>query len=411
MHKNEKIPALINLAKRHMENQGFTDNAIYACLRIWRSVYHYASSRGVENFNCELATDFLRDKYQITWGMPYEKSYRGEYHRQIIRALNMLVDFTLHGMITKERGKTVEWADGFGNICNAFFNSFSPLGIEYAPTTIRQLELDLSRFISFVVIHGANVPNEITATHIYDYFKTLTHLSKSSLLSIRSTLVRALKFFYKNSVCDKDLSGAVPRIYYYAQRKLSKIWTSEEVEQILGSINRADAVGKRDYAIIAIAANLGLRAVDIIHLSINDFDWKKGVISIIQSKTGEPLSLTLSEQIGKAVIDYWQNGRPNTVANELFVQHVLPYQGLSHGMLYYMFNKYYLSADIYVPPERRRGLHSLRHSLASRLLELDTPVNIISNILGHVNSETASQYIRVDINKLRECALEVPSVE
>jgi site-specific recombinase XerD len=55
--------------------------------------------------------------------------------------------------------------------------------------------------------------------------------------------------------------------------------------------------------------------------------------------------------------------------------------------------------------KKRRGMHSLRHTLASRLLESDTPLTTISDILGHVSVESTAAYIKVDIKKLKECPL------
>ena len=207
------------------------------------------------------------------------------------------------------------------------------------------------------------------------------------------------------------MSEYIPRIHYYAKAKIDKVWNDEEIEQMLNSIDRANPVGKRDYAIMAIAANLGLRTSDIVSLTIKNFNWNLGTISIIQQKTKEQLSLPITEQIGKAVIDYWMNGRPKTSADKLFVEHTLPYQGLNKSMLYHLFNKYYERSGLNVPETRQHGLHSLRHSLASRLLEKDTPVNVISNILGHVNSNSAKAYLQVDIESLRRCSLEVPDYE
>ena len=80
-------------------------------------------------------------------------------------------------------------------------------------------------------------------------------------------------------------------------------------------------------------------------------------------------------------------------------------------MLYHIFNKYYAHSGITVPEIRQHGLHSFRHSLASRLLEKDTPVNVISNILGHVNSDSVKSYLQIDVEKLRQCSLEVPEYE
>jgi len=80
-------------------------------------------------------------------------------------------------------------------------------------------------------------------------------------------------------------------------------------------------------------------------------------------------------------------------------------------MAYHIFNKYFEATGIEGRFGVKQGLHSLRHSLASRLLEKDTPLNVISNILGHVNSDSTRNYLRIDINQLRICALEVPDYE
>lgn len=50
-------------------------------------------------------------------------------------------------------------------------------------------------------------------------------------------------------------------------------------------------------------------------------------------------------------------------------------------------------------------MHSLRHTLASRLLAENTPLLVISDLLGHPSSDATAVYLKVDIHRLRECAL------
>jgi integrase len=414
MHKDVKFDELIKLAKRHMEERDFTDNATFEYLRVWRRVYNYAISRGIQYFSAELVNEFLKDRYDIDTGMESTEviTISKDYYVQMLRALKLLIDFSLHGYIEKiSRGKhsgVTKWPDGFSAICREYLDYFREL--DYKPNTCRQRELLLNRFANYLSAMGVASIADIEAEHIYDYFRSLCHLSKATLVNIRCTLTNALKYFAKRGLCADSLIGCVPKIYYHAQAKLSKIWSEEEITQILGAIDRFDATGKRDYAIISIAANLGLRTGDIVALTIDSFDWKNSTVSIVQQKTGEPLTLPLSEQVGKAVIDYWRNGRPKTVEKSLFVQHTLPYSGITSPLLYHLFNKYFLSAGISTPQGRRHGLHSLRHSLANRLLEQDVPAKTISDILGHVNQATVKQYIRMGVSQLRECSLEVPAV-
>ena len=64
-------------------------------------------------------------------------------------------------------------------------------------------------------------------------------------------------------------------------------------------------------------------------------------------------------------------------------------------------------ANISISKEKKNGVHSLRHTLASEMLKKSTPIETISSVLGHVNSNTTSVYLKIDTEKLRECVLEV----
>jgi integrase len=61
--------------------------------------------------------------------------------------------------------------------------------------------------------------------------------------------------------------------------------------------------------------------------------------------------------------------------------------------------------------KKHRGMHTLRHTAASRMLEHDTPLVVISDILGHTDTDSTSVYLKVDLDKLRECCLSVPEVD
>jgi len=411
MRDNMGIKDLIDSAKQHMENEGNAAKTVYKNHWIWRKLLEFATERKIETFDTGLVNQFLSERFGINVGNDVSENAKisDQYAKSVVCSLGLLVDYSLHGYFSKHtRGEKCLWPDGFADSCREFIDYFSSLG--YSDRVVRKHELNLNRFIRFASSHNANNLGEITVENIYDYFRMMSHLSRSALSDIRRTLVRAFRFFHEKGLCPNDLSEHVPKIVYCARAKFSKIWSEEELRKILDSIDRANPYGKRDYAIIAIAANLGLRAVDIVSLTINAFDWKQNTLTIIQKKTGEPLTLPISEAMGKAVIDYWKNARPQTSAEELFVKLVYPYDRLADGSLYEIFNKRLPAAGIPLP-SRKHGLHSLRHSLASRLLEVGTSVKAITDILGQVSPDTAKQYIRIDVKQLRECTLEVPDHE
>lgn len=406
-----KIPfeELIHMARNHMEETGHSYTSVANHMRSWRSVYNYAISKGISCYSAELAERYMIEKYGLSIGEQSTNDKITPYMRNKIRALRALTDFMLHGYVPKEKhGEVINWPKEYKDVCLAYLDHYRALG--YEEYAIRRQEVALCRFVNFLYSRDIEM-SRLNAEHLYEYFKTITHYSKSSLVAIRSILVHCLDYFYENGYVQQKISAFVPRVHYYAKAKLNKVWSNDEITKILDSIDTANPVGKRDYAIIAIAAEYGLREGDIISLTINNFNWNNGVICLTQEKTGESLTLPLSERIGKAVIDYWMNGRPNTVTNEIFVTHTLPFKNLCKSSVYQIFNKYAPNSG-YVPRKNERhGLHTLRHSLASRLLENEVPINVISNILGHVDSNETSTYLRIDIESLRACSLEVPGYE
>ncbi len=62
----------------------------------------------------------------------------------------------------------------------------------------------------------------------------------------------------------------------------------------------------------------------------------------------------------------------------------------------------------HIPKSMKKvGMHSLRHTLASLLLENDIPLPTISDILGHIDTESTAVYLKADIQKLKECPMDI----
>lgn len=129
-------------------------------------------------------------------------------------------------------------------------------------------------------------------------------------------------------------------------------------------------------------------------------------LTFIQSKTKIPLSLPLTPEVGWAVIDYLKYGRPKINNPCVFVKHMAPYDSFSATDSLYNIIKRYMTLAHFPPCKKKRGMHSLRHTMASMLLEKNTPLSTISDILGHIDTNSTAIYLKVDINKLRECSLD-----
>jgi integrase len=210
----------------------------------------------------------------------------------------------------------------------------------------------------------------------------------------------------------EDLSPHLPKIRVPRNAHIPSVWEKEEIANLLSAVNRKSAKGKRDYVILLMAYRLGLRSIDIRRLCLEDIDWIKSEIRIVQSKTRNPLVLPLIEECGEALIDYLQNGRPKSDSRHVFLISIAPYGPIKqHCTLHKIITFYRRKAGVTKPRNGNRGMHSLRHTFASRLLERNISMETISELLGHVSIESTNIYTKVNTQALRTAALDPEDLE
>jgi integrase len=154
-----------------------------------------------------------------------------------------------------------------------------------------------------------------------------------------------------------------------------------------------------------------LRSIDVKRLEFPDFDWPANRLSIAQAKTGQRVWLPLLKDVGWAVIDYIRDGRPACDCPQVFVRHTAPIGPFSdQDHLHQILVEHARTAHVSLREERRHGMHSLRHTLATRLMEDGTPVEQIADILGHQSVASTGVYLKSSLGLLAQCALNPDSL-
>ncbi len=155
---------------------------------------------------------------------------------------------------------------------------------------------------------------------------------------------------------------------------------------------------------------MGMRVGDIRTLRLDQLHWDSSTIEIVQSKTGMPLRLPLTSEVGEALIDYLKSGRPQTTHREVFLKVKPPFDPFTGNNLHHIVTYWRLLAGIKFQTPQKRGIHSLRHTLATRLLQKGTPFTTIAEILGHTSLESTRIYAKADVEALRTVALDPEEV-
>jgi len=208
-------------------------------------------------------------------------------------------------------------------------------------------------------------------------------------------------------ILQKDLSAELPNFRVRKDAKIPSVWDPELLVRLLKTVDRSSVKGKRDYAILLLACRLGLRAGDIRTLKLDNLRWEESIIEIAQAKTGTPLTLPLTNEVGEALIDYLKSGCSETTHREVFLKVSPPFDPFTeNAKLYHIVTYWCRLARITFRSPQRRGIHSLRHTLATRLLEKGTPFTTIAEILGHTSLESTRIYAKADVEALRGVALD-----
>jgi len=174
-----------------------------------------------------------------------------------------------------------------------------------------------------------------------------------------------------------------------------------------GLISASSPISLRDKAIGLLAMFTGLRSCDIMALTLTSIDWDNDTISIRQQKTGVPLLLPLVPVVGNAIYDYLTKERPKTDTQEIFISHNHPYGRLRSPTGFAISCSIMEKCGIRQEPGDRKGLHLLRHHLATELLAKDVPTPTISRILGHSSPDSTQTYLSADFIHLKECSLSI----
>lgn len=248
---------------------------------------------------------------------------------------------------------------------------------------------------------------KVTNEEIYNFINTLEKYSQGTKYNIVSKIRNFFKFMYNFQYTKMDLSVTIPRMKINHNNKIPHtIWSSEEIHLILNAVDRTTDIGKRDYAILTIMSKLGIRFADIKNLKFENIDWVMNTITFVQSKTNKYVTLPLLNDVGLALIDYIKNGRPNVNSKYIFLDK--NNQKFSNKFrFYHTFQKYLKLANIDISNKKCTGAYSLRHSLATTLLQNRTSLSTISAILGHTDIDNTAIYLKVDIPSLRECCLDL----
>ncbi len=392
-----KLPELIQAVVNECESLKYEKDTLENFKDTWQAFKHYSEGKQEMFYKEQISAQFLKELFDYPERIP-----KSRIARAMIRAMRVLGDYHIFGRLLSHNGKLRPFmSEDFRQDVLNFIDHCKKRN--NADETIQRRIQVVHKFIEHLTNSGVNACIDITPQHISSFATCLAGYSKKTAERYLESLRVFLRSLYFSGQRKDDLSKAVPTLYYPKQDRIPSVWSADEIDRLLSVIDRGNPKGKRDYALIFLVTQLGLRTSDVLNLKLENINWSESRIEFVQQKTDIAVNLPIVEELGLAIIDYLKYGRPETSEPYLFVKHIQPFDKMKNG--HYLITQYLVKAGIQLEKSKHHGLHSLRHTLASRLLERDVPLEIISSILGHASIESTKPYLHIDIENLRKCAL------
>lgn len=401
------IEEITNGLKQLLSDNNYAPATVCFYEREWEKIHSFLLSEyGDSEFEMERGLAYLEKQYNLQ--TRYNNGTLSQQRVQLLRVVHMLEDYRLHQVLTRRyyASKNPIRLDGlFSETHEKYVCSLSVS--ELSKSTIGHYDSISKVFLDYLAQKGIGCIESISFDICNGYLRTLAGYSFKTVEQNVCALRHFLRFLKDAGMIMDDIADEIHMPSISKKAKIPSAWTTPELRALLSSIDRNSPIGKRDYAMILLACILGLRISDIKSLRFSNFDWEHKQLSFVQHKTHNPLSLPIPEAVGWAVIDYVKNGRPQFFDTDVvFIKHMPPFDPLSDNnhleqRIAYHMNK----AGIRRDKNRHSGFHSLRHSVGSMLLEMETPLPVITTILGHSDTDITGIYLKTDLDKLAECVL------
>ena len=408
---NQELRKLMYHNEEVLMNNDFSLDKVRKLKKYWKQFKIYCEENDILNFTEHTIYSFLLEKYKINFNKQSTLSKEENAIVESMKALINIDNFVMNYLSSIKVNRGIILSNYYSNILNNYLSYCKDI-LNNKETTLKDKQVLIKRFFYYLenkgIINIKDMNKNVINQYLDDNIEPL-----SRRISICWSLKCLFNYLFTEELVKINYAYLIPVINRNRKNVIPTVFEKEDVEKILNYLkeDKTNIASRRHYAMILIAARLGLRGIDIKHLKWSDINWNEKTIYIIQEKTNKPVKLPLTNDIGDAIIDYIKYERPFKIKKEddyIFIRHIFPYIKLSDSFpFHHIIKRAANKTNIDLSKYEKKGIHSFRRTLATNLLNDNIPITTISSTLGHCNIDSTKQYLRTNKEKLKECFCEV----
>ena len=395
MYKDKSIGELMQDYEKALGDFGLGYSSRLRHLQRVAGLINLHEQRGFRYLDNEIIAEYSRDID--------ERFYSGTVNKNNYQSLRRMADRFLRFVDTGEV-KMPNLLAGCRQEINAEFGAIAEQFIATVPhpNTRNDARWVVHKYFAWLEEQGYGDLCGTGANQIRQYLLFASKkYSQNSMRNVKLYLLKLYAWLYEKGLSESAYRELLSFPVNYSV-KVQPVLPKSDIAKMLDTIDRKTTAGKRAYAIMMLGTVLGLRACDVANLRLSDIDWINGEIKILQSKTAKTVVLPLTEDVGEALRDYILNGRPQSKSKQVFLCLRRPYAGMQSSVtIGEIFRDCCKAAGL--PVSKR--FHSLRRSFATSMVNAGVSVYDVAQVLGDGNIDSTKQYIAVDTEHLKMCAL------
>lgn len=354
-----------------------------------KRIKKFMTANGISYYSPTVADRYYKKEVESKDHNPTTK----RCFRTVIRRLNDI--YLGEGFVYSRPRKDLSVPEPYQTVSSDYLEHCTKIG--NSQVTVKCKERLLHLFLTYLHDIGCLKLEDISATDIIQFSINISNKE------FYSELRDFLRYLLLRGYVEKDFSTLVPK--YNRGIRIPDTYAPAEIIEVENAVDRSVSPGKRDYAILLLASRLGMRAGDIAALKMNSLDFEQQRIKFIQNKTGNMSELYMIPEIRIALIDYISLERPQSSSDFVFLKSFAPYTEISYSVVSSIVKKHMIQSGIDISG-KKHGPHSLRASLASSMVNDGIGYGSVRKVLGHNSPNAIKHYARLDIQMLRNCALE-----
>ena len=317
--------------------------------------------------------------------------------------------------------------DGNPSFLNSLLDYTATI-LNKSPATVKEYNYDISRFLKFIMYHlkltdEKNIDNidihnmdvsilnnlKLDDIHAYLFYLTNTFQSKPATRARKASSIRV---FFKYLSQKANLIENNPALNLETPKlgkRMPKYLSLDDSKKLLAVVNNdeKDRNKERDYAIITLFLNCGMRLSELVGINLKDIDFNENKLNVT-GKGNKERTIYLNKACVNAINNYLavrpKNGIKQGDSDALFLSERL--ERISNRTVQHIVKQELLKAGL---DTNKYSVHKLRHTAATLMYRYgNVDIRALQELLGHESISTTQIYTHVDNQQIRNAVEDNP---